>query len=155
MEARMKCFHPACVIYKYGEQSESDEFGDNDMDDGPPLSAKLLRDQFRKENRGPQSTHLTELMNRVLPIAKSHKGVGRILIFDQWLETLDLVAIYLTNIGVKFLRIVGWMARTGRDKAVDDFHTSDSIRVMIVTVATGGFGLTLTAARWIFILTMG
>jgi hypothetical protein len=49
MEARLKCYHPACGVYKNGDQGESDDYGDRDLEDDPSPSAKLLRDQFRRK----------------------------------------------------------------------------------------------------------
>ncbi|MCL1992796.1 MAG: DEAD/DEAH box helicase [Spirochaetes bacterium] len=72
------------------------------------------------------------------------------LIFTNFLATVDLVSEDLAALGIANLTMTG--ATVDRQSLVRRFQTDPSVKVFIMTLKTGGTGLNLTAADYIFIL---
>ncbi|MHC6203246.1 DEAD/DEAH box helicase [Breznakiellaceae bacterium SP9] len=72
------------------------------------------------------------------------------LIFTNFLAQVDFVSQDLTDIGIGCLTMTG--ATSDRQNLVRRFQNDDAIKAFIMTLKTGGTGLNLTAADYIFIL---
>ncbi len=72
------------------------------------------------------------------------------LVFTNYLATVDLVSQDLAGMGVQNLVITG--ATGDRGAIVRRFQTDPDIRALVMTLKTGGLGLNLTAADYVFIL---
>jgi superfamily II DNA or RNA helicase len=98
------------------------------------------------EYGGPSAKRLY-LMDRVTEIAgNGHKC----LIFTNFLAGVDLVSQDLANLGIPNLTMTG--ATVDRQSLVRRFQTNSEVRAFIMTLKTGGTGLNLTAADYIFVL---
>ena len=71
------------------------------------------------------------------------------LIFTNFLATVDLVSEDLAAMGVPNLTMTG--ATVDRQSLVRRFQTDNNVKAFIMTLKTGGTGLNLTAADYIFI----
>ena len=71
------------------------------------------------------------------------------LIFTNFLATVDLVSEDLAAMGIPNLTMTG--ATVDRQALVRRFQTDSSVKAFIMTLKTGGLGLNLTAADYIFI----
>jgi len=71
------------------------------------------------------------------------------LIFTNFLATVDLVSEDLAAMGIPNLTMTG--ATVDRQSLVRRFQTDSSVKAFIMTLKTGGMGLNLTAADYIFI----
>jgi len=91
----------------------------------------------------PKREALLELLLDV--IANNHK----VLVFANYLAALDGIAEDLTQAGIEYLH----MAEATRDRKtlVDSFQQDAQYKVFLMTLKTGGIGLNLTAADYIFI----
>ena len=78
-------------------------------------------------------------------VANNHK----ILVFANYLNALDCIAEDLEKDGVSYLLMTG--ATRDRKVLVDQFQEDESCKVFLMTLKTGGIGLNLTAADYIFI----
>ncbi|KIW70325.1 hypothetical protein, variant 1 [Phialophora macrospora] len=74
------------------------------------------------------------------------------IVFSCWTKTLDLIAQHLQKNNIKWGRIDGESPVSGRKATLDEFETSEDVRVLIMTTGTGAFGLNLAAANRIFIV---
>lgn len=83
--------------------------------------------------------HLADL------IANDHK----VLVFANYLHALDCAANDLDQAGVEHLLMTG--ATRDRKRLVARFQEDDAVKVFLMTLKTGGLGLNLTAADYIFI----
>jgi superfamily II DNA or RNA helicase len=98
------------------------------------------------EYGGPSAKRLY-LMDRIAEIAgNGHKC----LVFTNFLAGVDLVSQDLANSGIPNLTMTG--ATVDRQSLVRRFQTDGEIKAFIMTLKTGGTGLNLTAADYIFIL---
>ena len=71
------------------------------------------------------------------------------LIFTNFLATVDLVSEDLAAMGIPNLTMTG--STVDRQSLVRRFQTDNSVKAFIMTLKTGGTGLNLTAADYIFI----
>jgi len=71
------------------------------------------------------------------------------LIFTNFLATVDLVSQDLASIGIANLTMTG--ATVDRQSLVSRFQTDNEVKAFIMTLKTGGSGINLTAADYIFI----
>lgn len=72
------------------------------------------------------------------------------LVFTNYLATVELVSEDLASLGMPNLIITG--ATGDRGSIVRRFQTDPSVRALVMTLKTGGLGLNLTAADYVFIL---
>lgn len=88
-----------------------------------------------------------EYLKEVLPAlsAAGHK----MLIFSSFLDPIDAISGDLTALGIKHLIMTG--ATTDRKALVDRFQKDPEIKAFLITLKTGGVGLNLTAADYVFI----
>jgi superfamily II DNA or RNA helicase len=78
-------------------------------------------------------------------VANNHK----VLVFANFLNALDCIAEDLEKDGITYLLMTG--ATRDRKILVEQFQEDDSCKVFLMTLKTGGIGLNLTAADYIFI----
>ena len=76
-------------------------------------------------------------------------GGHKVLLFANFLAALDCVAEDLENAGIKYLLMTG--ATRDRETLVQRFQHDETYKVFLMTLKTGGIGLNLTAADYIFI----
>lgn len=70
----------------------------------------------------------------------------RMLIFSQWTRLLDLLEVFLNDMGMVFLRLDGSTPIKERQELIDTFNTDASIPVFLLSTKAGGLGINLTAA---------
>ncbi len=78
-------------------------------------------------------------------VSNGHKA----LLFANYLDALSLVEDELTQRKISYLKITG--ATKDRKSIVDAFQQGDQYQVLLMTLKTGGIGLNLTAADYVFI----
>lgn len=95
-------------------------------------------------NRSAKRTYLAETIPEIA--LSEHKC----LVFTNYLASVDLVSQDLAAGGIPNLVITG--ATSDRQSIVKRFQTDSSIRALVMTLKTGGLGLNLTAADYVFII---
>ena len=93
--------------------------------------------------RSPKREVLEEQLEDL--IAGGHK----VLLFANFLTVLECVGQDLEKSGVDYLLMTG--ATRDREALVQRFQNDESCKVFLMTLKTGGIGLNLTAADYIFI----
>ncbi|MFH1859719.1 MAG: DEAD/DEAH box helicase [bacterium] len=91
----------------------------------------------------PKREVIMENINDV--IANGHK----VLVFANFLDVLDCLAQDMESQGIDYLLMTG--ATRDRKTMVERFQNDDTYKVFLMTLKTGGIGLNLTAADYIFI----
>ncbi|MDM8522224.1 DEAD/DEAH box helicase [Desulfococcaceae bacterium HSG8] len=101
--------------------------------------------ESRSENEitSPKREVLMDNISEV--VANNHK----VLVFANFLNALDCIGEDLDNTGIDFLIMTG--ATRDRRTLVEKFQNDDTYKVFLMTLKTGGLGLNLTAADYIFI----
>lgn len=85
------------------------------------------------------------LENLLDVVANDHK----VLVFANFLDVIDCVSSDLQKAGIEYLVMTG--ATRDRKQIVETFQNDDTYKVFLMTLKTGGLGLNLTAADYIFI----
>jgi superfamily II DNA or RNA helicase len=83
-------------------------------------------------------------------IAEIAENGNKCLVFTNFLAGVDLVSEDLASLGIPNLTMTG--ATMDRQALVRRFQTDKEVKAFIMTLKTGGTGLNLTAADYIFIL---
>ncbi|KAI0020752.1 P-loop containing nucleoside triphosphate hydrolase protein [Xylariomycetidae sp. FL0641] len=74
------------------------------------------------------------------------------IVYCQWAITARLLGRILNAKGVPFLYYWGDMTTKSRIKALDDFRSDGSVRVLIASLTAGSTGLNIQCANWILSL---
>jgi SNF2 family DNA or RNA helicase len=99
-----------------------------------------------KSDNGIVSTKREVLMEQILYLAANNH---KVLVFANFLNALDGIAEDMEKAGIDYLLMTG--ATRDRKQLVERFQEDDTCRVFLMTLKTGGIGLNLTAADYIFI----
>ncbi|MDR3170141.1 MAG: DEAD/DEAH box helicase [Treponema sp.] len=83
-------------------------------------------------------------------IAELVENGHKCLVFTNFLASVDLVSEDLAGMGIPNLTMTG--ATMDRQSLVRRFQTDNAVKAFIMTLKTGGTGLNLTAADYIFIM---
>ena len=83
-------------------------------------------------------------------ISQAVENGHKVLVFFNFIAGLELLAERLNGIGISTETMTG--ATRDRQSIVDSFQNSDDLKVLVMTLKTGGVGLNLTAADMVFIV---
>jgi non-specific serine/threonine protein kinase len=72
------------------------------------------------------------------------------LVFSQFLKALDLTGAALDSAGLPFLRLDGSTPAPRRKALVENFQSGDSPGIFLISLKTGGTGLNLTRASYVY-----
>jgi SNF2 family DNA or RNA helicase len=87
---------------------------------------------------------VTEKLETVL--AENHK----VLIFSSFVKHLSLLEEFCTKKGIKYALLKG--STTKRENVINSFKNKKEIPLFLISLKTGGVGLNLTEADYVFIL---
>jgi len=74
------------------------------------------------------------------------------VVFSQWTSMLDKIEDALETENIHYERLDGTMRREERNKALDSLKNDPRCEVLLVSLKAGGVGLTLTAARRVYLM---
>ncbi|MGB9620833.1 MAG: DEAD/DEAH box helicase [Brevinematia bacterium] len=72
------------------------------------------------------------------------EGEHKVLIFSQFVEMLKLIKERLEKEGIKYSYLDG--STKNRGKVIEEFNQNDDIKVFLISLKAGGFGINLTSA---------
>jgi SNF2 family DNA or RNA helicase len=90
---------------------------------------------------------LTLLLDNLKAIIETGESA---LVFTQFLGTFDLLAKQLKEAGIPFFALHGKVPRKERESQLRQFQEHPDGAVMLMTLKTGGVGLNLTKASYVF-----
>ncbi|KAJ2356177.1 hypothetical protein GGF43_002239 [Coemansia sp. RSA 2618] len=108
-----------------------------------------INQQYLGLNAAPSSK-----MERILQILKSvdkHCKSDKVVIFTEHLEFIAIASPYLAKNGFPNLPYTGSMTKPKRDKAIEDFASDPSLRVLLVSKKAGNVGINLTMANHVIV----
>ena len=76
----------------------------------------------------------------------------KILIFSSFVKILQLFEHQFRKEGVPYVMLTGSVTQTKRKEAVKQFQEREDIRIFLISIMAGGFGLNLVAADYVMIL---
>ena len=100
----------------------------------------LVNKTYRKKSG--KFEEFKELTEKV--IEDGHK----VLVFSQFVQMLDIIKTYLDKQKINYEYLTGSV--TDREQRVDNFQNNDNIKIFLISLKAGGFGLNLTAADYVF-----
>jgi len=99
---------------------------------------------IEENETSPKVEFVLEHANDIL--ANGHS----MLIFSQFTQYLDVIQNALAEKGLSFSRIDGSVSAFKRQKIVDEFQNDEEGRILLLSLKTGGVGLNLTRASYVF-----
>jgi len=78
--------------------------------------------------------------------------VVKSVVFSQWTTMLDKIEDALEMAGIHYERLDGTMKREERNRSLDALKNDPKCEVLLVSLKAGGVGLTLTAARRVYLM---
>ncbi len=100
------------------------------------------------EDYGNDSIKLDVLMNHITERTNNHK----ILVFSQFLGMLDMVKKELEKAGIVYEYMAGSTPTKERQNKVERFQQDDSCRLFLISLKTGGVGINLTEADYVYLI---
>lgn len=116
--------------------------------DNNPLS-KLIRLRQATGYTGILSSEIQESakLDRLVDLVEECISNGKkCLVFSNWTQMTDIIGAIFDKCGAKCAQITGETPDSQRQFIVDNFQTTDDIKVLVGTIGAMGTGLTLTAA---------
>ena len=80
------------------------------------------------------------------------QDVDKAIVFSQYRTMIDLVEWRLKQSGIEVVKLMGDMPLSQRRSTLSAFKSSPSIRVILMSLKTGGEGLNLQEANHVFLL---
>ncbi|RAW00509.1 DEAD/DEAH box helicase [Pseudochryseolinea flava] len=93
-----------------------------------------------------QSAKIDLILDKLTAISPQHK----VLVFSQFVSMLDLIAAGLDDRNIPYTTLTG--KTKNRKEVVKQFNDDTALRVFLISLKTGGTGLNLTAADYVFIV---
>ncbi|KAH5727916.1 hypothetical protein HBI18_112570 [Parastagonospora nodorum] len=168
LKARLACVYEQCAFAGYGEKGTTDDAPDKnqaamaifDLLDINPANFtteqyKTLREARRafrnKVNSGWWASPRTDLVVKIIKehISKPLNKVGKIVVFPEFLCTLDVLRIALEEVfqgRMSVLRFDATVPSPERLKVIADFNSDENAKAILVTTRSGGVGLSFTSA---------
>ena len=101
----------------------------------------------------PEYAHHSGKYDEIVSMIETAKSEGhKVLVFSQFVKQLTLYRNYFDEIGEKYCYLDGSMTSEQRQNSVNDFQTNEEIKIFLISLKTGGLGLNLTTADYVFII---
>ncbi|KAI2625618.1 PHD/FYVE-zinc-finger like domain-containing protein [Hypoxylon sp. NC1633] len=93
-----------------------------------------------------------KLMLLEIMLPKLSEGGHRVLIFSQFLHSLDILEDFLHSLGLQYGRIDGKLSALEKQREIDAFNAPDSpLFAMLLSTRAGGVGINLATADTVII----
>ncbi|MCX7955238.1 MAG: DEAD/DEAH box helicase [Bacteroidales bacterium] len=76
----------------------------------------------------------------------------KLVIFSQFVKHLNIYVRYLNMNNIPYFMITGKTSEKQRDIFLNTFQKSDDLNILLMTLKTGGVGLNITAAEYVFLI---
>ena len=86
---------------------------------------------------------LLNLMNEL----RNEDATAKILVFTQYMESIELLKELLPSLGYKYRTLTGNMSRSQRSNALRDFQNDPHTTVFLLSARSGACGINLTQAN--------
>jgi SNF2 family DNA or RNA helicase len=101
----------------------------------------------------PEYANHSGKYDEIVSMIETAKSEGhKVLVFSQFVKQLTLYRNYFDEIGEKYCYLDGSMTSEQRQNSVNDFQTNEEIKIFLISLKTGGLGLNLTTADYVFII---
>lgn len=105
----------------------------------------LLIDGDYSEDSGKHEVIIENICNIV---AEGHKA----LIFSSFVKHLSLYTAFCDAHQFRYTLLTGEVPLEKREKIIEEFQQDEQVNLFFISIKSGGFGLNLTAADYVFIL---
>ncbi|KZT61690.1 hypothetical protein CALCODRAFT_490930, partial [Calocera cornea HHB12733] len=129
-----------------------DNLDDDSEEDIKPYRQKVTLKSFPKMSKFLPSTKMKSMMESITTWANEHP-TDKVMVLSQFTSCLALVARYLDENDVSYVRYQGDMKKGERDQSIYQFQRKKGgPRVMLMSLKAGGVGLNLTRGNRVIAL---
>ncbi|KAH6612349.1 RAD5-like protein [Chaetomium sp. MPI-SDFR-AT-0129] len=114
------------------------------FDQGPRISLQRL-------GVGNSSAKIVALISQLRDLRRENPTVKSV-VFSQFTSFLTLLEPALARNNMRFLRFDGSMAQKTRAAVLDEFRSSKTFTVLLLSLKAGGVGLNLTSAKRVYMM---
>ncbi len=100
----------------------------------------LVKETYK--NKSGKFEEFKDLLEKVLE--ENHK----VLVFSQFVKMLEIIKAYLDKNEITYEYLTG--STIHREACVNNFQTNSNVKIFLISLKAGGFGLNLTAADYVF-----
>ncbi|XP_043105436.1 transcription termination factor 2 isoform X1 [Puntigrus tetrazona] len=126
------------------------EPSDSDPKDTVSLNGSRFSSKLFKDTR--ESTKISAILTELREIRKKDQ---KSVIVSQWTSMLNIVAVHLEKMGLKFAVVDGTVNPKRRMDLVEEFNTNPKgPQVMLVSLCAGGVGINLIGGNHLFLIDM-
>ncbi|KAI0098043.1 SNF2 family N-terminal domain-containing protein [Nemania sp. FL0031] len=118
----------------------------------PPLQQRFSPSVFTPQHLPSGFMDCSSKLNTVIDNIQRTPIASKNLVFTSWRMTLDILQQLLTERGIASLRIDGQTSFTDRQSILKQFCEDSEQIVLLLSIATGAVGLTLTVADRVHIV---
>ena len=93
-----------------------------------------------------------KLLIKELSELRRKDKTAKVLIFSQFVKTLDVLKLQLEKIGLKYRTLTGDMSLAKRKKALNMFQKDPPTTVFLLSIRAGAVGINLTQANFVMLL---
>nr|BFD66448.1 hypothetical protein HAGR004_14700 [Bdellovibrio sp. HAGR004] len=152
-EKQKKIYRDIAIAYNERIQSSIKEVGENQSQLQMLTALLRLRQACSDPGALPEVKYdktppkLEALMDSLQEIIESGESA---LVFTQFLQTLERTEKLLRAVGIPVFVLHGAIPTKQRQKILKDFNETPGGAVLVMTLKTGGVGLNLTKASYVF-----
>ncbi|KAM8748420.1 transcription termination factor 2 [Acanthopagrus schlegelii] len=146
------------IVLSLEEQLNALSLSSNSSSSGPDpkdtvaLNGTRFRSKLFEETS--ESSKISAIISELKAI-KQRSDDQKSVIVSQWTSMLQIVAVHLRQMGLKYGVIDGTVNPKRRMDLVEEFNTdSQGIQVMLVSLCAGGVGLNLIGGNHLFLIDM-
>ena len=100
----------------------------------------LVQNDYKKKSSKFEEFKM--MLNKV--VAEGHK----VLVFSQFVKMLEIMRVFLDENKISYEMLTGSTRK--REEHVKNFKNNDNVKVFLISLKAGGFGLNLTEADYVF-----
>ncbi|WPB02166.1 uncharacterized protein RHO25_006800 [Cercospora beticola] len=147
------CSHVLCATC-YNERAS----------DGTPKECPICKQSFEAQDNNlggntintssaaaKHSSKLDALVQNLL-VSQNAQAPEKSIVFSYWRKTIDLAADLCSQSGIRAVVVHGKTPHHERTKILEQLGEDPTISALLMTIGTGGLGLTINAASRVYIL---
>ncbi|GIZ44204.1 hypothetical protein CKM354_000740800 [Cercospora kikuchii] len=131
---------------------------------GPPKECPICKRTFEVQLVNPSSDtpntpsavkkHCSKLnaLMQDLQSSQNAQALEKSVVFSYWRKTIDLAADICSQNGIRAVVVHGKTLQADRTKILEQFAEDPTISALLMTIGTGGLGLTINVASRVHIL---
>ena len=118
----------------------------------PPVNDIIIRARTLFRNKIPNNFCSSKVKELLTCVQQDIKDGTKVLIFSQFTRFLYLIGHYLKTVNISYAELTGRTKQEARLQTLRRFHADPTLKVLLVSLRSGGEALNLQSASRVYIL---